>query len=88
MTIEIVDFPIKVVIFHSYVSLPEGSFDLNHVPRLSEEATASRGCLVATPSIQAASRSGFSTLRTRPLVEKGGLIFGLFQLSPRQNRGW
>ena len=24
MAIEIVDFPIKMVIFHSYVSLPEG----------------------------------------------------------------
>ena len=24
MAIEIVDFPIKIVIFHSYVSLPEG----------------------------------------------------------------
>ena len=26
MAIEIVDFPIKMVIFHSYVSLPEGTF--------------------------------------------------------------
>ena len=24
MAIEIVDFPIKMVVFHSYVSLPEG----------------------------------------------------------------
>ena len=26
MAIEIVDFPIKIVIFHSYVKLPEGNF--------------------------------------------------------------
>ena len=26
MAIEIVDFPLKMVIFHSYVSLPEGIF--------------------------------------------------------------
>ena len=41
MAIEIVSFPIKIVIFHSYVSLPEGSphgvhwqpsYKLDHMP--------------------------------------------------------
>ena len=30
MTIDIVDFPIKMVIFHSYVSLPEGNNGVNN----------------------------------------------------------
>ena len=29
MAIEIVELPIKMVIFHSYVSLPEGNWELS-----------------------------------------------------------
>ena len=32
MAIEIVDLPIKMVIFHSYVSLPEGSLPEGSLP--------------------------------------------------------
>ena len=31
MAIEIVDFPMKIVIFHSYVKLPEGRYPSNAV---------------------------------------------------------
>ena len=34
MAIEIVDLPIKMVIFHSYVSLPEGTHDGSEINSL------------------------------------------------------
>ena len=34
MAIEIVDFPLKMVIFHSYVSLPEGNYNSSITVRL------------------------------------------------------
>ena len=49
MAIEIVDFPIKKVIFHSYVKLPEGKGKFTEKPTFTAKITLVSGVPIFQP---------------------------------------